>query len=247
MRIFQEKNNFLDVLFSIDDFRINSKKAKIIINWERSTNLKKVQVFVDFVNFYRRFIRDFSKKIKIFIRMIKKLIEFEWIQEIEEIFNLFKKTMIETFILRHYDRFKKIILKIDSFDYVNAEMLSQHDDEEVLHFVVFYSRNMISTKCNYEIYDKELLTIIRCLKHWRSKFENIEDSIKIFIDHKNLEIFMTSKKLIFRQIRWAEILSKFNIKIQFQSKIQNVKTDVLIRMSNFRFKNENDERYQYRK
>ena len=58
---------------------------------------------------------------------------------------------------------------------------------------------------------------------------------------------MTSKKLTFRQIRWTEILSKFNIKIQFQSKIQNVKIDVLIRMSNFRFKNENDERHQYRK
>ena len=138
--------------------------------------------------------------------------------------------MIEIFIFRHYDRFKKVILKIDSFDYVNAKMLSQHDDEEILHFVVFYNRNMISTKCNYEIYDKELLTIIRCLKHWRFKFENIENSIKIFIDHKNLKIFITSKNLIFRQIRWAKTLSKFNIKIQFQSKTQNVKTNVLIQM-----------------
>ena len=85
--------------------------------------------------------------------------------------------MIEIFIFRHYDRFKEIILKIDFFDYVNAKMLSQYDDEKILHFVVFYNRNIISTKCNYEIYNKELLTIIRCLKHWRSKFENIENSI----------------------------------------------------------------------
>ena len=125
-------------------------------------------------------------------------------------------------------------------------MLSQYDDEKMLHLVVFYSRNMISVECNYEIYDKKLLIIIRCLKHWRSKFESIENSIKIFIDHKSLEIFMTSKKLTSRQIRWTKILSKFNIKIEFQSKIQNVKVDVLIQMSNFRFKNENDERYQYR-
>ena len=202
---------------------------------------------MNFVNFYRRFIRDFSKKIRVLIRMIKKLVRFEWIVEIEEIFNLFKKTMTEIFIFRHYDRIKQIILKIDFSNYVNAEVLSQYDDEEVLHFVIFYSRNMISIKCNYEIYNKELLIIIRCLKHWRSKFENIEKSIKIFIDYKNLEIFMISKKLTSRQARWAEILSKFNIVIQFQSKIQNVKTDVLTRMSNSRLKNDNDERNQYKK
>ena len=37
------------------------------------------------------------------------------------------------------------------------------------------------------------------------------------------------------------------MKIQFQSKIQNVKINILIRMSNFCFKNENNKRYQYRK
>ena len=216
-KFFKKKMIFLDVILFVNDFRMNSKKMKVIINWARFTNLKKIQVFVSFVNFYRRFIRDFSKKIKTLIRMIKKFVRFEWIAEIEEIFNLFKKTITKIFIFRHYDRIKQIILKIDFSNYVNAEVLSQYDDEEVLHLVVFYSRNMISIECNYEIYDKELLIIIRCLKHWRFEFESIEKSIKIFIDHKNLKIFMISKKLTSRQTRWAKILSKFNIVIQFQS------------------------------
>ena len=243
---FKKEIVFLDVILSVNDLRMNSKKMKIIINWTRSTNFKKVQVFVNFVNFYRRFIRDFSKKVKALTRMIKKLVKFEWTAEIEEAFNLLKKTMTEIFILRHYDRIKQIILKIDFSNYVNAKVLSQYDDEKVLHLVTFYSRNMISVECNYEIYDKKLLIIIRCLKHWRFELESTEKSIKIFIDHKSLEIFMISKKLIFRQTRWAKILSKFNIVIQFQSKAQNVKVDALTRMSDFRFKNDNDERHQYR-
>ena len=210
---FKKKMTFLSVILSMNDFRMNSKKVEIIVNWADSINLKKMQVFVKFVNFYRQFIRDFSKKIKALIRIIKKLVSFEWTTEIEEIFNLFKKTITKTFILRHYDRIKQIILKIDFSNYVNARVLSQYDDEEVLHLVVFYNRNMISVECNYEIYDKKLLMIIRCLEHWRSKLENIEKSIKIFIDHKSLEIFMTSKKLISRQTRWTKILSKFNIVI----------------------------------
>ena len=244
---FKKEMTFLNVILSIDDFRMNSKKVKVIVNWTRFTNLKKMQVFVSFVNFYKRFIRDFSKKIRVFIRIIKKFVSFEWITEIEEIFNFLKKTMTKIFILRHYDRIKQIILKIDFSNYVNAKVLSQYDDEKVLHLVVFYSRNMISIECNYEIYDKKLLIIIRCLEHWRSKLESIEKSIKIFIDHKNLEIFITSKKLIFRQTRWTEILSKFNIVIQFQFETQNVNVDILIRMLNSRFKNDIDERYQYRK
>ena len=212
---FKKKVVFLSVLLSVDDLRMNSKNIEVIINWKRFINLKKVQVFVNFIKFYRRFIRNFSKKIETFTRMTKKLVKFEWTAKIEEVFNLLKKTMIEAFILRHYDRTKQVVLKIDFSNYVNAEMLSQYDDEEVLHLVVFFSRNLISIECNYEIYDKKLLIIIRCLKHWRFELENIDESIKILIDHKNLEIFMSSKKFTSRQIRWAEILSKFNIVIQF--------------------------------
>ena len=243
---FKKEVAFLGVILSVNGLRMDPKKIQVIVDWARFTNLKKVQVFVGFVNFYRRFIRDFSKKVRALTRMIKKLVGFEWITEAEEVFNLLKKTVIEAPIFRHYDRIKQAILEIDSSDYVNAGVLSQYDDEGVLHLVAFYSRNMISVECNYEIYDKELLVIIRCLEHWRSELEGTDEPIKIFTDHKGLETFMTSKKLTFRQARWAEILSEFNIAIQFQSGAQNVKADVLIRMPSSRPKDDSDERHQYR-
>jgi len=68
--------------------------------------------------------------------------------------------MIETFILRHFDQTHETILEINSFNYINDEVLSQYNDEEVLHSIVFYSKNMSSTECNYKIYDKKLLIII---------------------------------------------------------------------------------------
>ncbi len=71
-----------------------------------------------------------------------------------------KKCMIETSILRHFDQTRETILEINSFNYVNNEVLSQYDDEKVLHSIVFYSKNMFSAECNYEIYDKKLLIII---------------------------------------------------------------------------------------
>ncbi len=86
-------------------------------------------------------------------------------------------------------------------NYVNDEVLSQYDNEDILHSVIFYNKNMIFAECNYEIYDKELLIIIRCLKHWCLELKCTNISIKIFIDHLNLKYFMIIKELIRQQAK----------------------------------------------
>ncbi len=76
-----------------------------------------------------------------------------------------KKRMIEVFILRHFDQNRKTILETNSFNYVNDDILSQYDDKETLHLMIYYDKNLSLTECNYEIYDKKLLAIIRVFKH----------------------------------------------------------------------------------
>ena len=73
--------------------------------------------------------------------------------------------MTEAPVLRHFDRNCESYLKTDSSDYINSGVLSQKDDDGVLHSVTFYSKNLLPAECNYEIYDKELLAIIHCFKH----------------------------------------------------------------------------------
>jgi hypothetical protein len=63
-----------------------------------------------------------------------------------------------------------------------------------LHLVVFFSQKMVPAECNYEIYDKELLAIVRYFEKWKSKLEGTELPIQIFIDYKNLEYFIIIKK-----------------------------------------------------
>ena len=124
-------------------------------------------------------------------------------------------------------------------------MLFQYNDEDVLHLMTFYNKNMISAKCNYEIYDKKLLIIIKCLEHWRSKLKTTNISIKIFIDHKSLKHFMIIKELSRRQTRWTFFLFEFNFKIMYQTKSRNVKANLLTRLSKFMFKNETDVQNKY--
>ncbi len=138
-----------------------------------------------------------------------------------------KRCMIETSILRHFDQTYEAILEIDSFDYVNDEVLSQYDDKDVLHSIVFYSKNMFSAECNYKIYDKKLLIIIWAFEHWWLELKLINISIKMFIDHQAFTSLMKDKKLSQRQMRWVQKLADFNFKIMYWSDKQNIKINAL--------------------
>ena len=67
-------------------------------------------------------------------------------------------------ILAHYKQGVKTIVKTDSSDYVSRGILFQLGDNGLLHLVAFFSKNFNPFECNYEIYDKELLAIIRCFE-----------------------------------------------------------------------------------
>jgi len=65
----------------------------------------------------------------------------------------------------------------------------------------FFSKRLSSAECNYEIYDKELLAIIRYFKQWRPELEGSGFPIKVLSDYKNLQYFTTIKQLSYRQAR----------------------------------------------
>ncbi len=133
------------------------------------------------------------------------------------IFDHMKKQMTEAFILCHFDQNRKTILETDLFNYVNDDILSQYNDEETLHLMIYYSKNLSFTECNYEIYDKKLLTIIQAFKHWWSELKLTELLIKMFIDHQALTSLMKNKELSRRQMRWIQKLVDFNFKIMYHS------------------------------
>ncbi len=64
----------------------------------------------------------------------------------------------------HYNPDLPVTVKTDASDYVVTEVMSQRDDNEQLRPVTYFSFKMLSAECNYEIYDKKLLAIIRAFE-----------------------------------------------------------------------------------
>ncbi len=195
--------SFLELLLFIERLKMNLRKIQAVVEWSTSTNLVQMQFFIDFCNFYRRFIKNFSKIVQSMIQLIQKEVIFEWNHACQTIFDHMKKWMTEAFILRHFDQNKETILETDSFNYVNDDILSQYDDEETLHSMIYYSKNLSFAECNYKIYDKKLLAIVWAFKHWWSELKLTELSIKMFIDHQALTSLMKNKELSKHQMRWV--------------------------------------------
>ena len=95
----------------------------------------------------------------------------------------------------HFDVEREIIIETDASDYVSAGIMSQYDDNSVLHPVAYFSKKHSLAEYNYEIYDKELIAIIRCFEEWRPELELTPHPIRVLSDYKNREYFISTKLL----------------------------------------------------
>jgi len=116
---------FLEVIVSKLDLCMNFSKVTVIVSWITSINLKEIQSFVKFVNFYHCFIKNFLKLVKSFIQLTRKNMFFVWNEICVQVFDNLKKQVSSTSILRHFDFKQQAILKINASNYVKDEIHEQ--------------------------------------------------------------------------------------------------------------------------
>jgi len=96
---------------------------------------------------------------------------------------------------------REMRVEADASDYAMGGVLSTKCEDRKWRLVAFISKLLNTTEQNYEIYDKEMLAVIRCLEVWRHYLERVKLEFEIWTDYKNLQYFMTSQKLNHRQAR----------------------------------------------
>ncbi|KAH9269389.1 hypothetical protein BASA83_008618 [Batrachochytrium salamandrivorans] len=128
---------------------------------------------------------------------------------------------------------KPFVLETDASDFAISGVLHQHDQTNTLRPVAFYSRQMNNAERNYDIYDKELLAVVESFKHWRHLLQGGFHPVTVLCDHKNLEYFMSTKKLTRRQARWSLELSEYIFTITHRPGKLNGRADSLSRREDY--------------
>jgi len=96
---------------------------------------------------------------------------------------------------------KEFRVEADTLNYATGGVLSMKCSDELWRLVAFILKSLSDTEWNYEIHDKEMLVVVRCLEAWRHFLEGMITKFEIWTDHKNLEYFMKAQKLNYRQAR----------------------------------------------
>jgi hypothetical protein len=223
--------------------RMDPAKVNAITDWKAPTSAKGVLGFLGFANFYRRFIKDFSRITAPLYGLVKKRMDFKWTEDADQSFKRLKKAFVEAPVLAQFDPDDETVLETDSSGYCSGGILSQFKND-VLRPIAFFSKKHAPAECNYPIHDKELLAIVRCLEEWEAELKSV-GQFTVLTDHKNLEYFTTVRKLSERQMRWQLILSKFNPVIRYRPGKEGSLPDALTRRDQD-LPDEGDERLDYR-
>jgi RNase H-like domain found in reverse transcriptase/Integrase zinc binding domain/Reverse transcriptase (RNA-dependent DNA polymerase) len=220
----------------IEEGRISMDAVKLggIRDWPVPTTLKQTRSFLGFGNFYRKFISHYSKLARPLNDLTKKNKKFEWSTECQEEFDTMKKQFTEELVLLMPDQSKPFQIESDTSKVATGAVLPQLDLNGDRHPVAFLSKTFSETERKYEIYDRELLGIIRALKEWRHYIQGSGHTMTVYSDHKNLTYFQMAQKLNDRQARWLLYLSGFDLKLIHLPGTKMVQSDALSRQPDYR-------------
>ena len=174
---FTTEVEFLGFVVSTTGVTMDKSRVDTIMSWPKPKSFHDVQVFLGFVNFFRRFIQRYSMKSAPLSGLLKGSVKgkksgpFEWPSSAERAFNDLREAFLTVPIMRHFDPHLRIRVETDASDYGLAGILSQLYADGQWRPVAFWSRKMGDAERNYETHDQELLAIVMAFKQWRHYLE----------------------------------------------------------------------------
>ena len=226
---FCDEVEFLGYSIKPGGFAIAPSKVEAVLSWPVPTNRTKVRGFLGLANFCRKFIKDFSAIARPLTHLTSDKIPFVWDPGAQLAFDSLKRAFTSAPVLLRPDPSKQFFLETDASDFALGAVLLQVGEDEVLHPVAYFSQKLLDRERNYNVYEKELMAIVKALQHWRRYTEGALFPVIVRTDHKNLVYFTENRKISQRLARWAVDLTAFDFLIDYKPGHLNVAPDALSR------------------
>lgn len=171
-------------------------KIQAVTEWPTPSTRKQLQQFLEFANFYRRFIRNYSKVAAPLTELTSTLRPFTWTERAEAAFSHLKGLFASAPVLAHPDPARQFVVEVDASDMGIGAVLSQQEAMDgKLHPCAFYSRRLTPAERNYDVGNCELLALVMALQEWRHWLMGASKPFIIWTDHKNLAYLCGAKRL----------------------------------------------------
>nr|GEW93290.1 reverse transcriptase domain-containing protein [Tanacetum cinerariifolium] len=144
---------------SKEGIKVYKAKVNVITKLPHPTTIKGIRSFLGHTDFYRRFIKDFSKTARPMTRLLKKDTPFIFSKEFVKAFRTLKRKLTDAPILIAPDWDMPFELMCDASDFTIGAVLGQHQEK---HFrpIHYASKTMTEAESNYTTTEKEMLAVV---------------------------------------------------------------------------------------
>src|SRR5260370_1749040 len=212
----QKEVEYLGLVILKDHVAMDPTKVHGVTEWPTPTKVKEVQSFLGFVNFYRKFICDFSDVAFPLYVLTRKTQWSVWGSPEQKAFDALKKAVTSAPVLTFPSQSSCFHLECDTSNFATGVVLSQVQADGMHQPIAFMSKGFSDAEHNYQIHDKEMLAIMHALDEWRHFLEGVTEKFKILMDHWNIAYFRDAQKLNCQQAHWSLFLSHFDFSLCHQ-------------------------------
>src|SRR5258707_10721694 len=160
----RQEVDYLGLVISKDHVAMDPVKVQGVTDWPQPAKVKDVQSFIGFVNFYQRFICDFSEIAHPLHALTWKLKDWSWGAAKQQAFDVLKSTITSAPMLAFPSKSSPFHLECDTSNFTTGAVLSQQQEDRLFHPIGFMSKSFSDTERNYQIHNKEMLVIMCALE-----------------------------------------------------------------------------------
>jgi hypothetical protein len=134
-------------------------KVRDVLDWKPPKSVHQVRSFLSLVDYYRRFIPNFSKILKQITELLKKGTKYVWSKDCDEAFQTLKKLLTTSLVLAQIDIAKPFDVYYDASATGLGCVLMQEG-----RVISYSSRQLRRHEENYPTHDLELAAIVMALR-----------------------------------------------------------------------------------
>ncbi|RWS06308.1 Retrovirus-related Pol polyprotein from transposon 412-like protein, partial [Dinothrombium tinctorium] len=226
--VFLESIIYLGHKLSCNGIEPDPKKIECIDKIPIPNSKRELQSFLGTVNFYRKFIKNFSIKARPLYDLLKDNIKFVWNEECNNSFKYLKEMLKKEPILTVYNPEFEIELRTDACDEgIGAVFIQkEYDGEKVVQYA---STSFKDYQKKWHITHKEFYALYWAIT---KEFKHFLYGRKFTVhtDSKSITFFRNSKNLNPRLIRMISELEIFDFEVIYKPGKENFDADLLSRI-----------------
>ena len=224
---FQQQLKYLGYVVTEHGLQPDPDKLEAIKNIPTPSTVKSTRSFLGAINFFRRFIPNYSRIAKPLFSLTKKNIKFHWTTDHDESFQTLKNILMSDTVLAFPDVTKKMALFTDASDTCIGACLTQPDEDGYFRPVYFLSHKLSNTMTRWSVTEKELYAIIYSLQKLRHIVYGT--NLDIYTDHRPIVHLESSKLMNTKLQRWSLILNDYGAQVKYLRGASNHVADFLSR------------------